>query len=119
VLSGHITDTSGASISKATVEIRNGATGIVSTVLTNSEGYYLSPPMEPGSYILHAKSDTFAESTVTAIRLEVAGTRTIDVVLHPVQASQNVTVEATAPELVIDHPDRGNVMRANLYKTYR
>lgn len=112
VMSGHITDPSGAAISKATVAIRNVATGIVSTILTNDEGYYMSPPMESGSYTLRANGDTFGESTITNIRLEVGGNRTIDVVLRPVQASQSVVVEATAPELIVDHPDRGNVIES-------
>ncbi len=111
-VNGHITDSGGAAVSKATVEIQNGATGIVTSVLTNGDGYYLSPPIEPGSYTLRAKGDTFAASTVTGIRLEVGGARTIDVVLRPVQTSQTVMVEATAPELVVDHPDRGNVIES-------
>ena len=113
VLSGHITDSSGASVVGATVTLHNSATGITLTASTNNDGYYLFPPVEPGSYSLHATGATFAESTVTDLRLEVSGTRSIDVVLKPVQAAaQTVTVAATAPELIVDRPDRGNVIES-------
>jgi hypothetical protein len=112
VVSGHITDTKGSAIAKATVELQNGATGTVSTAVTNDDGYYFLPPVAPGSYVLHARADTFSESTVTDLRLEVGGTRTVDLALQPSQASQTVTVEATAPELVTNQPDRGNVIES-------
>jgi hypothetical protein len=112
VVSGHLTDSKGSSVAKATVEIRNVATGLTSTASTNDEGYYLLPPVAPGSYVLHAGADTFSEATVTNLSLEVGGTRTVDIVLQPAQTTQTVTIEATAPELVTDQPDRGNVIES-------
>ncbi len=53
VVGGHVTDSKGSSIVKATVDIRNDATGVVSTALTNNDGYYFLPPVAPGSYVLH------------------------------------------------------------------
>lgn len=112
VVSGHVTDSSGASVPGTTIEIRNGATGVVSTALTNNDGYYQFPSLEPGMYVLQASGKTFAQSTIEDIRLEVGGTRTIDIVLKPAQSAQSVTVVATSPELVVDNPDRGNVIES-------
>ncbi len=112
VVSGHITDPSGAAVSKAAIEIQNGATGVVTNSLSNDDGYYQMPPLLPGGYILRVKSAGFADFTVTEIRLEAGGARTIDVPLKMSQAAQSVTVEASAPELVVDRPDRGNVIES-------
>jgi len=114
---GHITDTSGAAISGASVEIENVSTGIVTKVVTNADGYYLAPPLEPGAYTLRAKAESFGESVVKDIRLEVGAARTVDVALKPVSAAETVTVEATEPELAVDHADRGNVIESQFVQS--
>lgn len=112
VVSGHVTDSSGAAVSKAAIAIQNGATGVVTNALSNADGYYQMPPLVPGSYVLRVKSPSFADAMVTEIRLEAGGSRTIDVALQPSETAQSVTVEASAPELVVDKPDRGNVIES-------
>lgn len=116
VVSGHITDPSGASVAGVKVEITNVATQIHSVATTNNAGYYLFPPLEPGSYSMHAASVGFAEKTVTNIQLEVGGSRTIDVVFKPAQVSQTVEVAATEPELETNSADRGNVIESTFVK---
>src|SRR3984893_16968887 len=49
-LSGTITDTSGAVVPNADVQIKNSATGIIKTVTTSTEGFYTAPNLLPGNY---------------------------------------------------------------------
>ena len=69
-------------------------------------------PSPPESYVVHASAATFTRFTLEGLKLEVGGSRSIDVTLTPENQAQSVTVTATAPELVTDHLDRGNVIES-------
>ncbi len=114
---GHITDSSGASVSSAAVEIQNTGTGLRWTSTTNGSGYYQFPPLDPGSYTLRVSAASFAPATVSGLKLEVGGTPAVDVALQPASAAETVLVSASAPELEFDHPDRGNVIESEFVQT--
>ena len=111
-VSGRTIDQAGAPVQNAIVDITSITTNEVHDVRTNGEGYFLFPPLTPGTYVMHATAPTFAPFTLENLKLEVGGSRSIDVTLTPQSQIQNVTVTATAPELVTDHPDRGNVIES-------
>ena len=112
VMSGRVTDSNGAVITSAAIEIENTATGIHTIATTNGSGYYQFPPLAPGAYILDVKVNSFAESKVTDVQLEVGSSREINITLRPAKTQQSVTVTATAPELVTDNAERGNVIES-------
>src|ERR1700749_4170993 len=105
VVTGHITDSSGAAVANGAIEIQNTATGLKWSTTTNSAGIYLFPPLEPGTYTLHATAPNFSMATVTNIQLEVVATQTADVALQPATTNETVMVTASAPELNADQPD--------------
>lgn len=111
-VSGHVMDKSGIPIQNAAVDITNVTTNGTKTVRTNGDGYFLSPPLAPGSYMLHAASPSFAPYILNNVTLEVGTPRSLDITLQPEGTVQTVEVIATAPELVVDHPDRGNVIES-------
>jgi hypothetical protein len=111
-ISGHVMDASGSPIRSADVDITSTTTTQTQTVHTNSDGYFLFPPLAPGSYVLHVAAPTFARFTMDGLTLEVGTPRALDVTLQPASAVQQVEVTASAPELVTDHPDRGNVIES-------
>ena len=53
-VSGSIVDSSGASIPKAKVTVRNLATNVAVATTTNSQGLFFLPPVAPGTYQLTA-----------------------------------------------------------------
>jgi hypothetical protein len=114
--SGHVVDKTGAAIGGATVEIQRSATGKTVTVKTNNDGYFLFPPLEPGTYVLHADAASFSRITVDGVKLEVGGSRTLDLTLNPASQSQAVTVSAVEPEIIKDQPDRGNVIESEFVR---
>jgi Carboxypeptidase regulatory-like domain len=111
-VNGHVADAAGAPVQSAAVDITSTTTNEIHQVQTNGEGYFQFPPLSPGSYVIHASAPTFAKVTVDNVKLEVGGSRAIDLTLTPLSQTQNVTVTATAPELITDHPDRGNVIES-------
>jgi hypothetical protein len=77
VITGTLTDPSGAVLAGATVTIRNEATGIETTLSSNSLGQYVSPPLHPGPYSIVAEMRGFRR-TVSKIELTLAQRAVVD-----------------------------------------
>src|SRR5580704_1945316 len=93
-ITGVVRDHSGAVIAKAQVNIRNAATGLTNSALTNSQGLYVSPPLDPGDYNVEFVSPGFGK-VLEHVRLEVGQRAAADAILTVGQNTQTVTVEAT------------------------
>ena len=94
-ITGVVRDNSGAVIAKAQVNIRNAATGLTSSTVTDSQGLYVSPPLDPGDYTVKFESTGFGK-VQEHVRLEVGQRAAADAVLAVGNAdTQTVTVEAT------------------------
>ncbi|HTC48279.1 MAG TPA: TonB-dependent receptor [Candidatus Aquilonibacter sp.] len=93
-ITGVVRDKSGAVIAQAGVNIRNTATGLTNNTATDSQGLFVSPPLDPGDYIVEFDAAGFGK-VQEHVRLEVGQRVAADAVLVVGQASQTVTVEAT------------------------
>src|SRR3984885_7082704 len=93
-ITGVVRDKSGAVIAKAQVSIRNTATGLGSSTVTDSQGLYVSPPTHPGGFTVAFESAGFGK-VQEHVRLEVGQRLAADAVLVVGNATQTVTVEAT------------------------
>lgn len=111
-VSGHVVDSGGLPIPSAAVDIVSTTTGETHNAVTNGEGYFLLPPLTPGSYVIHASAPGFAQVTIDQVTVEVGSARSIDVTLSPAGLKEIVSVTAAPPELVTDQPDRGNVIES-------
>lgn len=111
-VNGHVMDKAGVPVENAVVDITRTTTNETREVKTNHDGYFLFPPLALGNYVLHASAPSFAKFSLENLKLEVGSSRSIDVTLAPESQSQSIEVNATAPELVVDHPDRGNVIES-------
>ncbi|MFY9647811.1 MAG: TonB-dependent receptor [Terriglobales bacterium] len=93
-ITGVVRDNSGAVIAKALVTIRNKATGLANHTVTDSEGLYVSPPLDPGDYSVEVEAPGFSK-VVERIRLEVGQRTAANLVLAVGKTTETVTVEAT------------------------
>src|SRR5689334_25348073 len=66
-IQGVITDSSGAVVEGAAVQITNNATGVVKTSVTNGDGRYVVPFLSPGHYAVSVERTGFT----TARRADV------------------------------------------------
>lgn len=112
LVSGHVSDSDGSAITSADIDIVSTSTNKVELTHSNTDGYFQFPPLLPGNYILHAVAPSFSRYTLEGIKLEVGSSRSLNIILVPQTTSYNVSVTANAPELVTDHPDRGNVIES-------
>src|SRR5579871_618153 len=95
-IEGVVTDSSGAIIPAATVELDSSATGFHRTVLTGINGLYQITPLPVGSYIIKITKEGFKPTIISSIELEYAQTRTFDVKLEVGAVEQSVSVQAAA-----------------------
>ena len=107
---GTVIDPSKATIAQATITATNSATGLVRTTKTNSDGDYVVPLLPPGAYSISVAAPGFKTQTATNISVEVATTATVNIRLQLGEASQQVTVEATADILQTDSAANGGVV---------
>ncbi len=110
VVSGRVTDSSGAVVPNTQVQLKNAGTGVLNTTTTNDEGYFVLPPVPPGFYDVVAAATGFKEARVDAVRLEIGQTRTINLQLQPGDVVESITVADVAPLITANRPDRGTVV---------
>jgi hypothetical protein len=97
-LSGRITDQTGAVVPRASVVVRNLATGVNQSAETNREGLYQLPALMPGAYSITASQKGFRTVQVL-VQVRVGSTTLQDVKLQVGAGSDQVKVIGTAPLL--------------------
>lgn len=95
-VTGTVTDSTGAVIPNATVNLTNTATGVTRTVTSNSVGAYRFPNVGIGTFNLDVTASGFAKFTKTGIVVNVASTLEEDAKLNVGSQAQTVTVAAQA-----------------------
>lgn len=107
---GHITDTSGSSVSGATVAALNPSTGIVIKAATNAEGNYFLPYLLPGKYTVTAEMSGFKKSQQNEVEVRVSDQVKLDMVLQLGDAKEIIEVTAAAPLLSSTEASLGQVI---------
>src|SRR5215510_785212 len=77
VISGAVTDPSGAALPGATVQVKNVGTGVIRTVITNEVGRYRVPDLLVGQYEVQATLTGFQRVVESAIPVTVGTERTV------------------------------------------
>lgn len=94
VVTGVVTDSTGAILPDTAVELSNPTTGILLKAKTNSSGSYRFADVAPGpNYVLSVSHDGFSTTSVKNIYLNVSNVRTENVSLR---AGSSVEVEVQA-----------------------
>jgi len=97
-LRGTVTDEEGAFLPGATVELSGERLmGGVSSIITNEEGKFRFPSLMPGIYELTVTLKGFQDTKRQELKVPLAGTLTVDVVLKLAHLTQEVTVSAVSP----------------------
>ena len=82
-IKGTVSDTAGAALSGATVEIKNQDTNETRTVTTGSQGEFIANNLNVGSYSIIANSQGFSTTTAKDVRVSVAFTTEQNITLNP------------------------------------
>src|SRR5579884_3766331 len=94
-ISGTVTDSSGAVIGGATVNVRNNGTGLTREQTTTSNGFYAFQNLPIGSYTATVTKEGFDAQVYPTIQIQANSTVTLNVQLRPGRTSTSVTVQGT------------------------
>ena len=110
VVSGRVTDPSGAATPGATISIQNKNTNVTQTTKANSEGLYSLTGLIPGTYNLSATLDGFKRVEFSDILLQVGDHIALDAHLALGSSTESVTVSEQAPLLRTEDAQEGLVI---------
>ncbi len=109
-ISGVITDSSGAVVVGATVQLTHLDTNVTKTLTTNNAGVYSATSLNPGVYRVEASASGFKTAIVSAVTLEVNANPKVDLTLQVGEASETVDVTAEAPLLQTQQSNLGQTV---------
>jgi hypothetical protein len=101
-ISGHITDSTSALISDATVTLTNTDTHIAISAKSNTEGLYTFPSVKPGDYTMTVGRAGFRTTTISGLTADVQASISRDVVLQIGATSETVTVTAEEADAAVE-----------------
>ena len=93
---GTIKDPSGAVMPGVTVSITNVATNMRSEVLSDDQGAFIAPELQPGRYTLEATLPGFKRAVREGIVLQVQQRAQVDIVMAVGEVSESIEVTADA-----------------------
>ena len=96
-ISGRVTDSGGAVIVGATVDITSVERGTVSSLPTNDSGIYVFPSVQPGHYRMVVRSQGFKQGEVQDLLVEVGSRLEQNFQLEIGSVRESVTVETAEP----------------------
>jgi len=107
VITGTVTDPTGAVVPGATVTITNIGTNASQAITTGSDGSYRFPLVPPGSYTLEIKAANFGGVRVSGVVVEASQIIAINRQLELAKTSQLVEVTAESPLVQTASSDLG------------
>jgi carboxypeptidase family protein/TonB-dependent receptor-like protein len=110
VVLGAVRDPNGAVLSKATVTLKNLATGITATAQTDENGNYQFFNVKIGAYQVVAEAQGFARAVADNIQVTVNARQRIDLALKAGAVTESVIITDVAPLLETESSDRGQVI---------
>src|SRR5688500_6404963 len=102
-IQGQVTDAAGAAVHGATVIVRNAATGEERRVQTNEDGIYTIAQLPPATYDVTDEQAGFKKHVESAIVLNAADRRPLNIALEAGNVSEVVTVTSET-NVVQDSP---------------
>ena len=106
-LTGRVTDSTGAVVPNAHIDIVNINTGATTIVRSNEAGVYNAPYLLPGTYKMTAQRSGFKTYVHTGLVLQTEQTITENIVLQVGTVSESVTVSAGTPLIDTSNANTG------------
>lgn len=113
VITGIVTDQAGAVIPAAKVTITSQSTGVTSAITSDSQGYFTSAPINPGTYSVMATASGFQSQTQAGIILRVQDRLNLSFRMAVGQTSQSVMVTNQTPVIDSQTSSLGTVVSSS------
>jgi hypothetical protein len=109
-LLGYLTDPTGAVVAGAKVVVVNTDTSFTSNTVTNNEGYYFVPYLNPGTYQLSIEAAGFKRYVRDGIVLRTNESPRIDVQLEVGAVTESIQVTGAPPLLETETAIAGGIL---------
>lgn len=109
-VTGRVSDSSGAVVPGAQVTVTNQNTGLNRESVTNNEGNYTVPLLQPGEYRIAVKKDGFKPVVRQGVVLNVEQVARLDFSLEAGAVTETVTITSDAPLLNRETTSVGQVV---------
>src|SRR6266851_1673144 len=96
-ISGRVVDEAGAVLPGANVTVTNTATGAARDTVTNGEGLYSVPALNPGTYNLRAELAGFAPQVRERVEVLTGANLAVDLKLGIAAVAETITVTGQSP----------------------
>lgn len=107
---GTVTDAAGAALPKATVTLRNVATGITAQAQTDENGNYQFFNVKIGTYTITAEAAGFSKAAAENVQVTVNARQRVDLSMKAGAVTETITVTADAVRLETESSDRGQII---------
>ena len=113
-IGGTVRDSSGAVVPGVTVTVTNVATNVTVTVVSDSQGFYRAPALEPGTYMVTTELSGFRKIEQREVAVQTALETPLDFKLEPAAIGETVRVnaEVTTAGLNKSNPTIANTISA-------
>jgi hypothetical protein len=109
-LSGSVTDSTGAVVLSARVEIRSESTNVVRVVTTDDQGFYTAPELRPDVYTVTISASGFKVSVSSSVRIQVATPTVLNIQLQPGVLTETVTIIGGTEQIDLRTAEIGGVV---------
>ncbi len=110
LITGTVTDPSGAVVANASVTVLNTATGQARTASTDTSGTYSVPDLSPGMYQVTIKAPNFKESVAKSVEVHVASTTPVNIQLQMGGSTETVEVTTNVVQVQTDSAQLGETI---------
>jgi len=108
-LTGTVSDPKGAVVADAQIAITNEVTGEARNVVSQQNGTFIAPLLQPGSYRLEITKAGFKKAVKEGLRVNVAETTRLDIELEVGTVQEQVSITAEAQMLQTESVTLGRV----------
>jgi hypothetical protein len=110
LITGTITDSTGAVMPGTQVQLTNQATGVQRSAVTDANGYYSVPELQPGVYDVLVNKDGFASQKLSNVHLEVNQSEALNFKMSITASTQTVQVNADIQQINTTSATRAEVV---------
>ena len=109
---GRVVDADNAVLPGVTVTATNAATGVARTTVTNDQGVYFMPGLEPGTFQIKTELAGFTDAVRQSVVLGLNATLTLDFKLAVAGLAETLTVTGQAPLIEVTQSKMATTIQA-------
>jgi hypothetical protein len=109
IISGFVTDTTGARVGAATVIVESKETGSKRTLFTTTAGEYVVPALVPGLYEVTVEAAGF-KNIMRDATVEAGSTTDVSFVMQVGASTESLTVEGASPQIQYESHEVGGTI---------